>query len=69
MNVFALLLGFLVIATILTYILPAGEYARVEVDGRTTVDPQSFKWIDSTPVGFFEMVKAIHTGMVEGADI
>jgi uncharacterized ion transporter superfamily protein YfcC len=68
-NVFALLLGFLVIATILTYILPAGEYARVEVDGRTTVDPQSFKWIDSTPVGFFDMVKAIHTGMVEGADI
>lgn len=57
------------IATILTYILPAGEYARVEVDGRTTVDPQSFKWIDSTPVGFFDMVKAIHTGMVEGADI
>ncbi|WP_210608121.1 YfcC family protein [Priestia flexa] len=68
-NVFALLLGVLVIATILTNVLPAGEYSRIEQDGRTLVDPNSFKWIDSTPVGPFDMVKAIHTGMSEAADI
>ncbi|MFC5774076.1 YfcC family protein [Ectobacillus antri] len=69
LNVFALLLGMLVIATLLTYILPAGEYTRIEQDGRTTVDPNSFKWIDSTPVGLFDMTKSIHTGMVEAANI
>lgn len=68
-NVFALLLGVLLIATVLTYILPAGDYNRVEVDGRTEIDAKSFKWVDSTPVGPFEMVKAIHTGLVEAANI
>src|SRR5690349_5106828 len=68
-NVFALLLGILVIATLLTYIVPAGDYARVEQNGRTVVDPGSFKWTDSTPVGPFDMVKAVHTGMVEAANI
>ncbi|MET3193784.1 putative basic amino acid antiporter YfcC [Bacillus sp. OAE603] len=68
-NVFALLLVILLIATILTYILPTGEYARVDIDGHTTVDPNSYKSIASTPVGLFEMVKSIHTGMVEAANI
>lgn len=42
-NVFVLLFGILVIATLLTYFLPTGEYARIEVNDRTTVDPNSFK--------------------------
>ncbi|AMM91480.1 C4-dicarboxylate ABC transporter permease [Peribacillus simplex] len=68
-NVFVLLLCILAIATLFTYILPAGEYARIEADGRTTVDANSFKWIESAPVGLFDMIKAIHTGMVEAGNI
>ncbi|PEL13937.1 YfcC family protein [Bacillus sp. AFS017336] len=68
-NVFALLLIILAVATILTHFLPAGEYARIDRAGHTTVDPNSFKWIKSTPVSFFEMTKAIHLGMVEAANI
>lgn len=68
-NVFVLLLCILAIATLFTYILPAGEYARIEADGRTTVDASSFKWIESAPVGMFDMIKAIHTGMVEAGNI
>ncbi|MFB7138774.1 YfcC family protein [Gottfriedia sp. NPDC056225] len=68
-NVFALLLIILAVATILTHFLPSGEYARIERAGHTTVDPNSFKWIKSTPVSFFEMTKAIHLGMVEAANI
>ncbi|MDR7001877.1 putative ion transporter superfamily protein YfcC [Neobacillus niacini] len=68
-NVFALLLVFLVIATIITHIMPAGEYARIEKNGYTSVNPNSFKWIASAPVGFFDMLKAIPTGMVEAANI
>ncbi|MDR7236535.1 putative ion transporter superfamily protein YfcC [Neobacillus drentensis] len=69
MNVFALLFGVVVAAMILTYILPAGEYNRVEVDGRTVVDANSFKWTDSSPVNPFDMMKALHTGMVEAGGI
>ncbi|MDW7614352.1 C4-dicarboxylate ABC transporter permease [Peribacillus simplex] len=68
-NVFVLLLCILAIATLFTYILPAGEYARIEADGQTTVDANSFKWIESAPVGLFDMIKAIHTGMVEAGNI
>ncbi|RRN68155.1 putative basic amino acid antiporter YfcC [Peribacillus simplex] len=68
-NVFVLLLCILAIATLFTYILPAGEYARIEADGRTTIDANSFKWIESAPVGLFDMIKAIHTGMVEAGNI
>lgn len=68
-NIFVLLFSILAIATLLTYILPAGEYAHIETDGHTTVNPDSFKWITSAPVGFFDMIKAVHTGMVEAGNI
>lgn len=68
-NVFALLLVFLVIATFITHIMPAGEYAHIEKNGHTAVNPDSFRWIASAPLGFFDMVKAIPTGMVEAANI
>ncbi|MEH7402813.1 YfcC family protein [Gottfriedia acidiceleris] len=68
-NVFALLLVILLIATALTYVLPTGEYAHIDVDGHSSVDPNSFKSIAATPVGLFDMVKAIHSGMVEAGNI
>ncbi|MFF2449108.1 YfcC family protein [Neobacillus sp. NPDC058068] len=68
-NVFALLFFVVVAAMILTYILPAGEYNRVEVDGRTIVEADSFKWTESTPVNPFDMVQALHKGMVEAGGI
>lgn len=36
----------MMIAGILTLIVPAGQYARVEVDGRETIDPESFQFIE-----------------------
>ncbi|WP_026568604.1 YfcC family protein [Bacillus sp. UNC41MFS5] len=68
-NIFVLLFAILAISTLLTYILPAGDYTRIEADGRTTVDPNSFKWIKSAPVGLFDMIKAVHTGMVDAGNI
>ncbi|MBY0123580.1 YfcC family protein [Bacillus sp. S/N-304-OC-R1] len=68
-NAFALLFGVVVIAMILTWVLPAGEYTRVEVDGRTTVLADSFTWTESSPVNPFDMIKAIHKGMVEAGGI
>ncbi|WP_320940233.1 AbgT family transporter [Lysinibacillus capsici] len=68
-NVFLLIFSVLVIATILTYIVPAGEYSRVEVDGRTMVESDSFKHIDSSPVSLFNIFSAIPRGMVEAGEI
>ncbi|MGE5703184.1 MAG: YfcC family protein [Clostridia bacterium] len=68
-NVFVLLFGVLLIATILTHFVPAGEYARVELNGRSVVDPNSFKKIDAAPISFFDLFGAIHTGLVGAGDI
>lgn len=69
LNAFVLMFIVILIVTVLTYILPAGQYERTEVDGRTIVNPESFSFIESSPVGLLEMFSSIHLGMVEGASI
>lgn len=68
-NVFVLLFAVLAIAAILTYVLPAGEYTRIEVNGRSVVDPNSFKLVESTPVNLLGLVNSVHTGLVEASHI
>lgn len=68
-NAFVLIFGVIIISAILTYILPAGEYDRIEKDGRTIVVPDSFEHIAQSPVGFFDIFKSIHTGLVNSAGI
>lgn len=53
----------IIFAAILTYIIPAGEYARVEVDGRMVVDPSSFHWVDSNPASLFDIFRVVPAGM------
>lgn len=68
-NAFVLIFIVIVIASILTYILPAGQYERVEVDGRSVVDPTTFTFVESSPVGFMDVFNSIHLGMIEGSGI
>ncbi|GHH99584.1 YfcC family protein [Neobacillus kokaensis] len=68
-NAFVLIFAVIVISTILTYILPAGEYDRVEKGGRTIVVPDSFHHTESSPVGFFHIFTSIHSGLVNAAGI
>lgn len=68
-NTFVLLFIVLVVMAILTYILPAGQYARHMVDGRNVVVPNSYKTVPNTPVGFLGIFSAIHAGMVEAGPI
>lgn len=68
-NVYVLLLIVLLVATVFTHIIPAGEYARVDFDGREIVDSESFAYVDQSPASFFDFFKAIHSGMVSAADI
>ncbi len=68
-NAFVLMFIIIITMTILTYVLPAGQYDRIESNGRMVVDPESFHYIDSNPVGFLEMFNSVHLGMLEGASI
>lgn len=64
-----MLFGIIVLVTVLTYLLPAGTYERILIDGRNTVVPNSYKTIPSTPVGFLDMFKAIPLGFKAAVEI
>ncbi len=60
---FVLLFGIIAFTAILTHIIPAGEFTRVQVDGRMIVDPDSFQYIAANPAKFFDVFMAIPKGM------
>jgi uncharacterized ion transporter superfamily protein YfcC len=63
----ALLVGCMLLAAVLTWILPAGRYERREdpVTGRSLVVPGSYAQVPATPVGPMDAVVAIPKGMVD----
>lgn len=68
---FLLLLGGVVVAAGLTWVIPAGSYERVfsaEL-GRNVVVPGTYATTDSSPVGLLAMLVAVPRGIVEGADV
>ncbi|SHJ36958.1 Uncharacterized membrane protein YfcC, ion transporter superfamily [Dethiosulfatibacter aminovorans DSM 17477] len=69
-HVYVILLTVVAICAILTYIVPAGQYEMMEsASGRTVVNPDSFQYIENTPVGLMDFLKAVPDGMVETASI
>lgn len=57
-----MLFGIIVMVTILTYLLPAGTYERVAVDGRMRVVPGSFTTMTQQPLGLLQMFRAFPEG-------
>ncbi|MGN0986768.1 MAG: YfcC family protein, partial [Otoolea sp.] len=70
-HIFVILLVIIVIATICTWLVPAGAYDRVldEATGRMVIDPDSFHYIDKTPVGPFAMFVSLEEGLIQAANI
>lgn len=64
-----ILFGIIVFVTALTYIIPAGAFERIIVDGRQRVVPGSYSIMDSTPVGLLDMFKAIPLGFKAAVEI
>lgn len=59
-HIYVILFVFTAIAAVLTYIVPAGQYDRVPgPNGRTTIDPNSYHVIESTPIGPVDFMLAI----------
>lgn len=68
-HVYILLLALVLICGILTYIVPAGQYDMMEVDGRQVVDSTTYHAIDQTPVTPMSMLTSITRGLQESAQI
>ncbi|MEM6893238.1 MAG: TIGR00366 family protein [Bacteroidota bacterium] len=64
-----MLFGIIVLVSVLTYIIPAGTYERLLVNGRNAVVPNSYHTIEASPIGFLDMFKAIPLGFKAAAEI
>ena len=41
-----IIFALMMVSGILTQVIPAGEYTRIEVDGREAIDPASFRFVE-----------------------
>ncbi len=69
-HVFILLFAIIVLCTVMTWIVPAGEFDRVEgANGRMLAVAGTWHEVESSPVGVFQMFRAVYDGMLNAADI
>ncbi|MCM3705641.1 MULTISPECIES: YfcC family protein [Cytobacillus] len=68
-HTYAIIFAIIILAAIATYLVPAGQFERVEQDGRTIVVQDSYQVVESNPISFFELFKAIPEGMSKGSTI
>ena len=67
-HTFTIVFGLIVLAAILTWVVPAGEYTRQVVDGREVVVNDSFHRVDAAPQTW-QIFSALFNGFVDKADI
>lgn len=58
-----------IVIAALTWILPGGEYQRIDVDGRQVVDAASFQVVEASPQGPVAVLQAPIRGFVAAASI
>ncbi|QUM77241.1 YfcC family protein [Moritella sp. 24] len=59
---FLSLVVMIIIAAFATYFVPAGEFTRIVVDGRTVIDPASYTLLDNNPATIFSFFESFYKG-------
>jgi uncharacterized ion transporter superfamily protein YfcC len=69
-HTYVILFSMIIIMAILTYVIPAGQYQKVEApDGRMIVDPNSFANVEANPAKPFDVLKAVPKGLAGAQNI
>lgn len=69
-HIYILLFSIILVCTILTWILPAGEFDRiVNEQGRTVAVAGTFHQVSATPVGPFQMFQELYNGMCDAGPV
>ena len=71
-HTYVILITIMALVLVLTHIIPAGQYQRVEdpVSGKNIVVADSFEYVDDVEApGIFDMFLALEAGYVDAADI
>ncbi len=64
-----IMLAIAAIATLATYVIPAGAYEQIEINGRKAIDAASFHYIDQTPVSPWQAFLALPGGFSKQVSI
>ena len=67
-HTFTIVFALIVLAAVMTWFVPAGEYLRETVDGREVVVSGSFHYVDRAPQTW-QVFSALFNGFVDKADI
>jgi uncharacterized ion transporter superfamily protein YfcC len=65
----AMLFGIVVLAALMSHLLPAGLYERIMVEGRERVVAGSYKSVAGSPVGLMDLFRAIPMGFIAASEI
>ena len=69
-HIFIILFSIVLVCAILTWIIPAGEFDRIENEsGRMIVVPGTWHEVEASPVGPFEFFQSFFNGMVNAGEI
>ncbi|CAM4005721.1 YfcC family protein [Alkalicoccus chagannorensis] len=69
-HIYVLLVGLIALMSVLSYIIPAGEYGTVEgPDGQEMIDPEAFQFIDAAPIGLMEFLTAVPNGLIDASAV
>lgn len=68
-HTYVILFGMIIIMAILTYVIPAGQYQKVELNDRMVVDPNSYATVEANPAKPFDILKAFPKGLAAAQSI
>ena len=68
-NTYIILFIMILFAALLTWIVPAGEFNRIESDGRMLIENGTYHAVDKSPANLFDIFVAIPQGLQGSAQI
>lgn len=67
-HIYVILFVFTALAALATHFIPSGLFDRVKLaNGRSAIDPDSFRHVPPSPVGFEDFMMAVPRGLVEAS--
>ena len=70
-NTYVIIIMMMIVAVLLTWIIPSGEFERVkdEVSKQSIIIPGTFKYIENNPISLFKIPVYIMKGLAKASDI
>lgn len=66
---YVIIIAIVALAALATYIIPAGQYDSIEINGRNAIDATTFHFVAQSPVSAWKALLALPRGIIKQAEI